>query len=146
MGSNGDGLVSPIQMLEIMWEMDHAIQARSKRMRRTIGVTGPQRIVLCKLDASGPLASHAIAQALHLHPSTLTGILQRLEARGFISRKRDTADSRRMLISLTPEGRKLARRVPGSIEQIVSDVFSQSTEQEIVHAAIVLRRMCAALE
>jgi DNA-binding MarR family transcriptional regulator len=132
-------------MLEIMWQMDHAMQARSKRMQKTLGVTGPQRVVLRKLDADGTTSAAELATALHLHPSTLTGILQRLDSGGYVTRKKDAADSRRVLISLTAEGKKLARRVPGSIEQIVADVFAESTPDEIRSAARLLRKISAAL-
>jgi MarR family transcriptional regulator, organic hydroperoxide resistance regulator len=145
MASTEDGTIAPIQMLEIMWQMDHAMQARSKRMQKTMGVTGPQRVVLRKLDADGTLSAAELASALHLHPSTLTGIVQRLEASGYVSRRKDAADSRRVLLSLTAEGKKLARREPGSIEQIVGDVLAQSTPEEIRSAARLLRRISAAL-
>jgi MarR family transcriptional regulator, organic hydroperoxide resistance regulator len=138
-------VIHPIDMLQVMWAMDHAMHARSKRMQRTLGITGPQRAVLRKLNEIGSIAHNALAHSVHLHPSTLTGILQRLEAAAFVTRERDEKDSRKRVITLTPGGRKLARRLPGSLEYIVAGVFSQSTLREIDCAMALLQRLTEAL-
>jgi len=139
-------VITPKQMIEIMWQLDHVMQARSKRMQKMIGITSPQRAVLRHIDARGPTSPKALAQAVHLHPSTLTGILQRLEAGRLITRKPHATDSRQALIGLTAAGKKLARRVPGSIETIIEKVFAQSTDEEAQCAYRVLGRLVVALE
>ena len=57
---------------------------------------------------------------LHLDSGTLTPLLKRMEAAGWLTRLRDTADERRVLIRLSAEGRALklkAQRIPGCVLQ-----------------------------
>jgi len=60
-----------------------------------------------------------LATLLHVHPSTLTGILSRLEARGVGSRRPDPADKRRALFVLTARGSRLDRLRTGTVESRV---------------------------
>ena len=52
----------------------------------------------------------ALGEKLFLESNTLTPILKKLEALGYVRRRRDPADERQVLISLTPEGRALRER------------------------------------
>lgn len=65
--------------MRLLWSIEHGLQRASKRMEAALGVTGPQRLVLRVLDQSPEMTAQGLAQLLHLHPSTVTGILQRLE-------------------------------------------------------------------
>src|SRR4051812_20037316 len=81
--------------MQRMWELVHALDVRSKRMASTIGVTGPQRLVVRIIGQKSGSAASEIAATLGMHPSTLTGVLSRLEARGAITRDVDSEDRRR---------------------------------------------------
>src|SRR6185503_3710439 len=90
-----------LELMRVIWALDHALQSRSKAMARTLGVTGPQRFVLRVVERHPGISSGALAEYLHLHPSTLTGVLQRLDDRGLLERRRDPEDARRVLLELT---------------------------------------------
>jgi MarR family transcriptional regulator, organic hydroperoxide resistance regulator len=53
---------------------------------------------------------HTLGEKLFLESNTLTPILKKLEALGYIQRRRDSADERQVLVSLTPEGRRVRER------------------------------------
>lgn len=72
-----------------------------------LGVTYPQYLVLMTLWREGDLAVGEIGAHLGLDSSTLTPLLKRLENAGLVARRRDTKDERRVIISLTEDGRKL---------------------------------------
>ena len=72
-----------------------------------LGVTYPQYLVLRTLSERDGLTVGAIADRLSLEPSTLTPLLKRLEARGFVDRRRNAANERQVLVTLTQAGRKL---------------------------------------
>jgi MarR family transcriptional regulator, organic hydroperoxide resistance regulator len=72
-----------------------------------LGVTYPQYLVLRTLSEQDGLTVGAIADRLSLEPSTLTPLLKRLEARGFVDRRRNAANERQVLVSLTDAGRRL---------------------------------------
>lgn len=89
-----------------------------KPILEPLGLTYPQYLVMIALwEAEGQTVSE-LGEHLFLESNTLTPLLKRLEAAGLITRARDKADERQVLVSLTPKGRGLleeAACVPGQI-------------------------------
>jgi DNA-binding MarR family transcriptional regulator len=135
-----------LELMRTIWALDHALQSRSKAMARTLGVTGPQRFVLRILERSPGLSSGQLADYLHLHPSTLTGVLQRLEGRGLLERKKDPKDARRALLWLTPAGKRVLARRGSSVEAVVRAAIAKEKNDAVARAAEVLKRITSALE
>src|SRR4051812_7583537 len=111
--------------MRLLWAVDHALQSASKRMESTYGVTGPQRLVVRIVGRFPGIAAGRVAEILHVHPSTLTGILKRLEQRAILQRKSDPRDARRALFSLTQKGKKLDTLKTGMVEQAVRRVLTR---------------------
>ena len=109
-----------------LWELSHALQVASKRMARDLGVTGPQRLVIRILGQSPGVSARELASTLGIHPSTLTGVLARLEANQFIQREVDAADRRRAKITLTAAGQRVDRERRGTIEAAVRRALSRA--------------------
>lgn len=134
MASRGEApeatLGKALDFLRSIWALDHALHARSKAMSKRNGLTGPQRLALRIIGTYPNISSGELARVLHVHPSTLTGVLQRLEAQGHITRSRDAADGRRALFSATRAGEKLAGPVDFSIEGAVKKVLKRVSPQE----------------
>jgi DNA-binding MarR family transcriptional regulator len=105
--------------MQQMWDVVHALDVRSKRMGRTLGVTGPQRLVIRVLGRSPDATASVISGTLGMHPSTLTGILRRLELQGMIRRETDESDRRRVRFRLTPRGAKIDRERRGTVEAAI---------------------------
>src|SRR5213075_940670 len=103
----GPPLGAVLDFMRLLWAVDHSLQSASKRMEATYGITGPQRLVVRIVGRFPGIAAGRVAEILHVHPSTLTGILKRLEQRGILQRRTDPRDARRALFSLTPKGKKL---------------------------------------
>jgi DNA-binding MarR family transcriptional regulator len=83
-----------------------------------LNVTYPQYLVLLVLWERDGLTVSAIGERLFLDSGTLTPLLKRLEAQGLLSRTRDAADERRVVIRLSEQGRTLkqdAAAIPGCI-------------------------------
>jgi len=83
-----------------------------------LGLTYPQYLVMLVLWEQAPQSVGALGEQLHLDSGTLTPLLKRMEAAGLVTRKRDTADERRVLVALTEQGRALrqqARDVPQTL-------------------------------
>jgi DNA-binding MarR family transcriptional regulator len=72
-----------------------------------LGLTHPQYLVMLALWEDSPRTLSAISSALMLEPATLTPLLKRLEAAGFITRQRSTNDERALAVGLTDAGRRL---------------------------------------
>ncbi|WP_442811580.1 MarR family transcriptional regulator [Streptosporangium sp. NBC_01755] len=83
-----------------------------------MGLTHPQYLVMLALWEQAPLSVKELSKLLRLDPGTLSPLLKRLEAVGYIRRQRDGQDQRVLAVSLTPEGRRLrdeAEKVPPAI-------------------------------
>jgi DNA-binding MarR family transcriptional regulator len=133
------------EFLRNVWAFDHALQARSKAMARTLGVTAPQRLAIRIIAQNPGISSGELARLLHLHPSTLTGVLQRLEARGELERVKDKGDGRRVLLTLTRAGQKLAQPTALSVEAAVRKVLSRTTRAQVDTMATLLSQLTDAL-
>jgi MarR family transcriptional regulator, organic hydroperoxide resistance regulator len=131
--------------MRLIWAVDHGLQRSSKRMAAVLGLTGPQRLAIRILGRTEGITPGALAEILHLHPSTLTGILRRLEERGVIRRVADLRDSRRSLLFLTPAGRKLDVSVKGTIEEAVRRVLVRSSPERIEEASQLLAAVARSL-
>jgi DNA-binding MarR family transcriptional regulator len=105
-----------LQFMQRMWDFVHALDVASKRMMTTIGVTGPQRLVIRLVGQTPGQTASAIATMLGKHPSTLTGVLARLEERGLILREADPNDRRRARFTLTAAGKKVDKERKGTVE------------------------------
>jgi DNA-binding MarR family transcriptional regulator len=135
-----------LELMRTIWALDHALQSRSKAMARSLGVTGPQRFVLRVLERSPGLSSGELAEYLHLHPSTLTGVLQRLETRRLLERKKDPLDGRRVLLWITAAGKKVLQKRRTSVEAVVRLAIGKEKKDVLAQAAEVLKRITSALE
>jgi DNA-binding MarR family transcriptional regulator len=89
-----------------------AIQEHSKAILRKTGLSGPQVWALTILGAEPELSLGELAERLFAHPSTVSGIVDRLEKRGAIRRAIDPLDGRGIRLALTPLGRRLLKRSP----------------------------------
>jgi DNA-binding MarR family transcriptional regulator len=112
-------LGEPLDFLRVIWAFDNALQRTSQRMEATLGVTAPQRMVVRILGRFPGMAAGQLAEILHIHPSTVTGLLKRLAQKGLVSRRPDPKDGRRLCLGLTAKGRKLDVHTEGSVEAAV---------------------------
>lgn len=93
-----------------------AIHEYSKAILRRTGLSAPQVWVLNILEVTPGLSLNELSERLFAHPSTVSGIIDRLEERGAVVRERDPADGRGVRLSLTPLGQRLVRRGPPPVQ------------------------------
>ena len=135
-----------LQFMRLLWAVDHALQSASKRMAATLGVTGPQRLVIRIVGRFPSIAAGELAEILHVHPSTLTGIVERLRRRGMLRRRRDPHDGRRLLLSLTRKGQSFDVEVRGTIEEAVERVLRENSTPEFGAAEDFVLDLVGALQ
>jgi DNA-binding MarR family transcriptional regulator len=139
-------LGATLDFMRLLWAVDHSLNKRSKSMARRFGVTGPQRLALRIVGRAPEISAGQLAATLKVHPSTLTGILQRLERRGFLLRHVDAGDRRRVRLELTPSGRAVTASSGGSIEDVVSGLLRRTPPARLSAATSMLKAMVDALE
>src|SRR5258708_19624445 len=111
-----------LDFMRLLWSIQHGLQRMSKRMEGELGITGPQRLVLRVVGRFPGLSAGELAHIVRLHPSTITGILQRLVARGLLERTRDPGDSPRARLRLRPGARVHTRTAAGTLETTVTQL------------------------
>jgi DNA-binding MarR family transcriptional regulator len=127
-----------LEFMRLLWAVDHQLKSTSKLMETTLGLTGPQRLVVRLVGRYPGITAGRLAQILHVHPSTLTGVLKRLEKRGYVERKSDPLDARKALFSLTEKGRGLDVPASGTVEAAVQRAMSRVPRAQLAGAQDVL--------
>jgi DNA-binding MarR family transcriptional regulator len=135
-----------LQFLQLLWAIVHGFDTTSKRMTATIGVTGPQRLVLRVVGLFPGMSAGHLAGVLHLHPSTLTGVLQRLVAQRLLRRVPDSHDRRRAVLRLTARGTRVNAITHGTIEAAVAEALEGVTARDRAATRRVLERLGRCLE
>ena len=88
------------------------VHEHSKRAEKETGITGPQLWAIKTIAEFAPIKGADLARRMYLHPATIVGILDRLEARGLVVRVRSKVDRRIVEIELTEEGKELSVSAP----------------------------------
>jgi DNA-binding MarR family transcriptional regulator len=108
-------------------ELSFALYGAANRMARMhkpflepLGLTFSQYLVLLELFAGTPRTVGDLGAKLGMDTGTITPLLKRLAAAGKVTRTRDVADERRVLIELTPAGEALRKQVQAVSGQIRS--------------------------
>jgi DNA-binding MarR family transcriptional regulator len=135
-----------LDFLRALWALDHALQSASKRMETTLGVTGPQRFVIRMIGRFPGISAGEVSELLHVHPSTLTGVLKRLEQRGLVVRRSDPADARRALLDLTAKGRRIDANRTGTVEGAARKALEKLPPAAMRQTRVLAEAITAELE
>ena len=93
-----------------------AIDLHSRQLENQFGLTGPQLVCLRVIALEGPLQPSELARHVDLSQGTVTGIVDRLARRQYVSRRRGTKDRRRVTLSVLPAGRDLLEEAPSPLQ------------------------------
>jgi MarR family transcriptional regulator, organic hydroperoxide resistance regulator len=140
-----DPFAGSLGFVRLLWQLNHSLQAASKRMERDLGITSPQRLVVRALEASPGMTPGLLAQVLHLDPGTITGIVKRLLRAGLVRSGADPHDRRRLMLALTRKGRLLAARKADTIESRAEAALAGLSPRDAQAAERALAAVAAAL-
>jgi DNA-binding MarR family transcriptional regulator len=135
-GKDPETVLGPgLDFLRELWALDHALQKLSKRMSRALGVSGPQRLALRLVARFPGMPAGRLARLLHLHPSTVSGLVKGLVDRGLIARSPSSLDRRRSPLRITAGGIELLSSQEPTIESAVLSAL-QSIPPARIDAAL----------
>jgi len=135
-----------LQFMQLLWAVVHGLERVSKRMTGDIGVTGPQRLVLRVVGLFPGMSAGDLATVLHVHPSTLTGVLRRLGAQRLLARSDDPGDRRRAVLRLTKRGARVNAARQGTVEAAIAQALAGVSDRDRTATRRVLERLAAHLE
>lgn len=143
--SGPDGKPLPLdgQLCFSLYSTTIAINRLYKPMLDSMGVTYPQYLVLTALAERDGMTIGAIAERLALEPSTITPLVKRLEAAGFVTRKRSASDERQVHAYLTGKGKALYDGAGCLTDALLS--HSKLTVPEMIAFNEQVQRLRAAL-
>jgi DNA-binding MarR family transcriptional regulator len=142
---NSIPLPEVLNFMQVLWRVVHGVERASKQMAVIRGVTGPQRLVLRLVGLCPGVSAGALASTLHVHPSTLTGVLARLERQGLLKRDAHPNDGRRAVLRLTARGQRLNSVRHGTVEAGLERALRNVGPRDQVCARRVLTAVADAL-
>lgn len=110
------------QLCFALYSSSLAMTKLYKPLLGTLGLTYPQYLVMLSLWERDGVTVSELGERLFLDSGTLTPLLKRLESAGLLTRQRDSADERRVVIRLNPAGRQMkarAKKIPECVMQAV---------------------------
>ncbi len=108
--------VAIAEIMQSLRRIFKAIQDYFQEISKKYGITGPQLWALKTVAANGSLSLGELSKKMYLHPSTISGVVDRLEKKGFVVRDRGQEDRRVVKVQLTPRGKKIVARAPNPIQ------------------------------
>lgn len=94
-------------------------------------LTPPQFAALAKLHDVGETSQNQLGTLVAMDAATIKGVIDRLKARGLVDLSRHDADKRRLMVSLTAEGRATIERLIPWAQQATSETLAPLTDKEI---------------
>ncbi|RKD92600.1 MarR family winged helix-turn-helix transcriptional regulator [Mangrovibacterium diazotrophicum] len=128
-----------------VYNLSREISSRYRPFLDELGITYPQYLVLMVLWEADPQCVNEIGCKLHLDSGTLTPLLKRLQAKGFIIRTRKSCDERVVEINLTEAGRALkieAASVPQKVMEAMNVTAEELSELKEVVLKILNKQSC----
>src|SRR5690606_20937082 len=106
-----------IRILQSVRRIAQCVEHHSKRLTAKYNITSPQLVALMAISQLGPSTVKPCGRSIHLSPSTVVGIVDRLEEKKLVRRERDTRDRRNFFVAVTPEGQALVDKAPSVLPE-----------------------------
>jgi DNA-binding MarR family transcriptional regulator len=107
-------------ILRSLRRINRAVATQGRLLVMGYQVTMPQLLCLRQLAALGTTSPSALAIELGVSQATISGMIDRLEARGYVRRSRSSIDKRKVMLDLTEEGRELEAAAPSLLQEKLS--------------------------
>ena len=104
------------EIMQSLRRIIKTLQDYSHEVSGQFGITGPQLWALKIIRENGGLSLGDLSQRMYVHPSTISGLMDRLEKKGYVIRDRSQEDRRVVQVELTPRGNRLAKKAPNPIQ------------------------------
>ena len=108
-----------------------SVDRYSRRINTELGLTTPQLLCLDALGKHGHIITKELAQKVNLSESTVIGIVDRLEAKQYVTRDRSKEDRRKVYLSLTEAGKGILESTPSLLQDKLSSALSELENERL---------------
>lgn len=115
---------APPSLLYLMKQLELAVRARLDDLVRDDGLTALQYTALTVLERHPDLTSAQLARRSFVTAQTMADMVTSLLGRGLVERHRDERDRRRLVLSLTADGRALLQRHQGAVDALEREMLA----------------------
>ncbi len=130
-----------LRILSSIRQIIREVDRYSKKLAAERGMTVPQLVCMIKIKELGPLPLRQLAEEAFISPSTLVGIVDRLEKVGYFQRDRSVIDRRLVRISLTEAGEKALEESPSPLQEAFNDSLQELPDLEKATIALSLEKI-----
>lgn len=141
-----DALAAKEDVLIAIRKIIRATDIHSRRLTKTVGLTAPQLMVLQAIRDLGAVAISRLSSEVSLSQATVTTIIDRLEKRGYVARRRSDSDKRVVHALLTDAGRDAVNSAPTPLQEAFSVRFEQLEDWEQSLILSALQRVAAMMD
>ncbi len=135
-----------LRIMQALRRVIRAIDLHSHKLTTQYKITGPQLSCLTAIRDDGPMTSANLAKKVYLSPSTVVGIIDRLEEKNLVTRNRDSKDRRQVHIAITPSGAELIEAAPSMLQETLSAALGELSEIEQVSITLALEKLVDLME
>ena len=143
---SGSDIRYNLRILRALRRITRNVALHSKQLAACSHITAPQLVCLLAVIESGPLTATAISREISVSPSTVVGILDRLEEKHLVQRERSREDRRTVFVTATDAGRQLAKDAPSPLQKTLADALSALPELEQATITLSLERIVDLME
>lgn len=134
------------ELLISLRKVTRAIDIYSRKLNKDTGLTSPQLLVLQEIIACKNVMVKDIAQNINLSSATVTSILDRLESRGLVIRKRSITDKRKVGLQLTQIGFDATKGTPTPLQEHFIQRFDILAEWEQTQLVATMQHIAAMMD
>ena len=134
------------KVLTTLREIIRAIDIQSKYLYKCYGLSGPQLIILRELASVPEISIGHLAKEISLSQATVTDILDRLENKEFISRKRSNYDKRRVFARITEKGKVVIEKKPSILNEDFTQKLNKLEDWEQTLILSSIQRIASMME
>jgi len=135
-----------LRVLSAMRRIIHCVDLYSRELAAKTSITAPQLVCLITLAERGPMTATTISREVFLSPSTVVGILDRLEEKGLVRRERVSKDRRVVTVTASEQGRTVAESAPSPLQSRLTEALGALPLLDQVAIAESLERVVNLME
>lgn len=133
--------VSLLPVLRALTECYHTVGRVSERHIQELGLTGSQFDVIATLGDLSGMTCKELGEKTLITKGTLTPVLDRLEAKGLVARRKGEQDARQTYISLTPEGQQVYEATFLKHVDYMNQFFKQMPDADQTQLIALLQKL-----